>query len=478
MNGLRKVVSFFGLIAADLSALFLAFFAGYFIRSRIISRYDMFALTPVPLTEQIRSGFLFGAFVLIIVFAFERLYTRRFAFWEEARHILKGVTLAFILVVTMVFVSRTYTRFSRVVIILAWIITLLLLPVFRLAIKAVLSQTSFWRKDMLILGTGRAAQLVAQEIKNNIGLGYRIVGYLSEEGSNVGEILPNGIPVAGAISEVDTVAEKLKVRDFIIALSSRRQNELADMAKHIEAYAETIKVVPTLGSIFTIGVEIENMGDILALSLPRNLAKPWNIAAKRFFEFVLTLVLSILFFPLFLVIAAAIKLDSPGPITFTQERIGRGGRMFRLLKFRSMYRDADEKLQDILSQNQSLREEWEKFQKIKGNDPRVTRVGRFIRKWSLDELPQLLNVLRGDINLVGPRPYLPREKAMIGESFQIITAVKPGITGLWQIRGRSALTFQERLLLDEHYIRNWSLWQDIVILIKTIKALAKREGAF
>lgn len=478
MNGLRKVVGFFGLIAADLTALFSAFFVGYFIRSRVFSRYDIFALAPVPLTEQLRSGFLFGAFVLILIFAFDRLYTRRFAFWEEVRHILKGVTLAFILIMSLAFVSRTYTRFSRVVIIIAWVTSLFLLSVFRLAAKKMLSRTSFWRKDVLILGTGRAAQLVAQEIQRNITLGYRIVGYLSEEGSDVREILDVGTPVVGAISEVDSVAEKLKVRDFIIALSSRRQNELADMAKHIEAYAETIKVVPTLGSIFTIGVEIENMGDILALSLPRNLAKPWNIAAKRFFEFVLTLVLSILFFPLFLVIALAIKLDSRGPITFAQERIGRGGRMFRLLKFRSMYQDADERLQDILAQNSELREEWQRFQKIKGDDPRVTRVGRFIRKWSLDELPQLFNVLRGDMNLVGPRPYLPREKEIIGESFRIIAAVKPGITGLWQIRGRSTLAFEERLLLDEHYIRNWSLWQDIVILIKTVKALAKREGAF
>jgi len=478
MNGLRKVVGFLGLVAADLSALFLAFFVGYFIRSRVFSRYDIFALAPVPLTEQLRSGFLFGAFVLILIFAFDRLYTRRFAFWEEVRHILKGVTLAFILIMSLAFVSRSYTRFSRAVIVLAWVTSLFLLSAFRFATKKVLSLTSFWRKDVLILGTGRAAQLVAQEIQKNATLGYRIVGYLSEEGSNVGEILDGGIPVVGAISEVDAVAGKLKVRDFIIALSSRRQNELADMAKHIEDYAETIKVVPTLGSIFTIGVEIENMGDILALSLPLNLAKPGNIAAKRLFEFVLTLVLSILLFPLFLVIALAIKLDSRGPITFAQERIGRGGRMFRLLKFRSMYQDADERLQEILAQNAELREEWQRFQKIKGDDPRVTRVGRFIRKWSLDELPQLFNVLRGNMNLVGPRPYLAREKEIIGKSFRIIAAVKPGITGLWQIRGRNVLTFQERLLLDEHYIRNWSLWQDIVILIKTVRVLARREGAF
>jgi len=478
MNGLRKVVSLFGLLAADLSALFLAFLVGYLLRSRLFSRFPLFTLAPVPLSEQIRSGFLFGAFVLILVFAFERLYTRRFAFWEEVRHILKGTTLVFILVMTMAFISRTYTRFSRVVIILAWMTSLILLPLFRWAVKAVLGRTRFWRKEVLILGTDPAAQLVVHEVQRNSSLGYRIIGHLSEEESGVGEILADGIPVVGAISEVDEVAEKLGVRNFIIALPSRRQDELADIAKHLESSAETIKVVPTLASIFTIGVEIESLGDILTMSLPRNLAKPWNIAAKRFFELALTLVLGILLIPLFLALALAIKLDSHGPVFFRQERIGRGGRIFWLLKFRSMLVDADERLRDILSHDPELREEWRSFQKIKGRDPRVTRLGRFIRKWSLDELPQLLNVLRGDMNLVGPRPYLPREKQMIGESFRIIAVVKPGITGLWQIRGRNTLAFQERLLLDEHYIRNWSLWQDIVILIKTVKVLARREGAF
>ena len=124
------------------------------------------------------------------------------------------------------------------------------------------------------------------------------------------------------------------------------------------------------------------------------------------------------------------------------------------------------------------KDEWKKYQKIKKDDPRVTRVGKFIRKFSLDELPQLINILKGDMNLVGPRPYMPREKEDIGRSFPIISRVKPGMTGLWQVRGRNVLSFKDRLVLDEFYIRNWSLWLDIVILFKTVKVLITQEGAY
>jgi undecaprenyl-phosphate galactose phosphotransferase len=158
--------------------------------------------------------------------------------------------------------------------------------------------------------------------------------------------------------------------------------------------------------------------------------------------------------------------------------MGRRGKVFRLFKFRSMYIDAETRLTEFLKSNPSARAEWEEYQKIKAGDPRVTRVGRFIRKTSLDELPQLLNVLKGDMSLVGPRPYLPREMMEIGKSYALISRVKPGLTGLWQTSGRNLLSFRERLLLDEHYIRNWTLWSDIAILIRTARALVRREGAF
>jgi len=212
--------------------------------------------------------------------------------------------------------------------------------------------------------------------------------------------------------------------------------------------------------------------------MPRNLFKPLNIVVKTVFEYLLVIIISPLLIPVFLVASLAVKADSKGTVFFIQKRLGKRGQVFSILKFRSMYTDADQRLEKYLEENRQAREEWDRYQKLKASDPRVTRVGKFIRRWSLDELPQLLNVLNGDMSLVGPRPYLPRERQEMGKSYDIISRVKPGMTGFWQVRGRSLLPFQERLLLDEYYIRNWSLWLDIVILFKTAKAWLRKEGAY
>jgi lipopolysaccharide/colanic/teichoic acid biosynthesis glycosyltransferase len=199
---------------------------------------------------------------------------------------------------------------------------------------------------------------------------------------------------------------------------------------------------------------------------------------KAVFEFVLALVAFLLLLPLFLVIAAAIKLTSRGPAFFVQERFGRRGKTIEIVKFRTMYADARRRLEDYLKTNPAARAEWETYKKLKSYDPRVTRVGRFLRRHSLDELPQLANVIRGDMGIVGPRPYLEAELQEMMQVKSILFQVKPGITGLWQISGRSNVPFAERLRLDEQYIRNWSLWTDIVILFKTVRVTLLGQGAF
>ena len=463
---------------SDLASLFLAFSFAFFLRSQVLIHFQPFRRGLLSFWTQLSSGLVFASFVILLVFTLERLYTRRLFFWEEARLLVRGISLSFILIMTTVFVSRSSPQFSRMVIFLTWFLSLFIFPLLRRTVKMGLSRAGYWTKNVLILGTGRAAQRVVQEIMKDDALGYHIVGYLSEEGGNLGARLSGDIPVIGVISEIDILAPKTGAKDLIIALSDHLQHKLVSIAKQCEPFAETIKIVPSAGNLYTIGVNLENLGDVNVLSVPRNLAKPWNIFMKRGFELVLGLVLFLLLFPLFLIISLALVIDSRGPVIFAQWRLGSQDRKFRILKFRSMHVDGDVRLERHLKQNPELREEWQKYQKIKGYDPRVTGVGRFLRKWSLDELPQLLNVLRGDMSLVGPRPYLPRERDLIGPVHAFISRVKPGMTGLWQVRGRNILTFEDRLLLDEYYIRNWSLWLDIVILFKTVTALAKREGAF
>lgn len=198
---------------------------------------------------------------------------------------------------------------------------------------------------------------------------------------------------------------------------------------------------------------------------------------KRFVDIIGGLVGCIILIPLMVCIKVAnIIARDNGPLFFTQTRIGKDGKEFKLYKFRSMVVGADEKLKDYLEKNEEAREEYNTYKKLK-NDPRITKVGHFIRNTSLDEFPQFINVLKGDMSLVGPRPYLPKEKDDMGNMINTITNMKPGITGLWQVSGRSEVTFKERLGMDREYYYNWSLKWDIKILLKTIKNCVLRKGA-
>ena len=280
------------------------------------------------------------------------------------------------------------------------------------------------------------------------------------------------------MDDIEKWKEKTGFEDIIITLPNVPRDKFISLLKEWDSLAETIHYIPRTGDLISTGIEIENIGKVLSLSVRKNLHKPWNILIKSIFEFLLGIFLFILSIPFFLLIAAAIKLDSRGSVFFIQQRFGKRGKRIRLIKFRSMFNDADSRLEQHLKAKSQAKKEWLKYKKLKKYDPRVTRMGKFLRKYSLDELPQLFNVLKGDMSLVGPRPYIMEELKEVESVKSILLQVKPGITGLWQISGRCLLPFKERLNLDEHYIRNWAFWLDIVILIKTIKVSALGKGAF
>ena len=211
------------------------------------------------------------------------------------------------------------------------------------------------------------------------------------------------------------------------------------------------------------------------LKVSNNLAKPWNAWVKWGIDLALASLLAIVLLPLMGLLALLIRLDSRGPALLWQTRLGRANRDFRCLKFRTMYLDGDEKLAIYLRANPEKADEWEKFAKLKSYDPRLTRLGRFLRRWSLDEVPQIINVLRGEMSLVGPRPYLPRERDRIGPLYWTIVETRPGMTGFWQVSGKNRLTFDDRVRLEVWYVRNWTAWLDLIILIKTVKAVLQSD---
>jgi len=437
----------------------------------------------IPLS-RIRPAFLsiylaksFMVFVWVAVFLYEKLYTKRYVFWDEVRLLIKSTTIAFSLIMTSLFLSREVIRFSRLIIVLAWLLSLVLLPLVRFLIRRALFLLGLNTKKVMILGSHETSAALIETIQQNWNLGYEVVGCLTDDRASIGRSIL-GVKVLGHIDEIEDWKLATGFDDTIVTLPDIPRERMIRYLKRWDQASDTIRYIPRTGDLITTGVEIENIGKILALTVRKNLHKPWNIFVKSVFDYIFGVVCLIVCLPFFLFIGLAIRLDSRGPAFFKQERFGKRGREIKVFKLRSMYLDADERLERFLAGHPEAREEWERFKKLRNGDPRVTRVGRFLRKHSLDEMPQLFNVLRGEMSLVGPRPYIMEELKEAEEVKAFLLQVKPGITGMWQTSGRSLLPFKERLAIDEHYIRNWSFWLDIVVLIKTLKVWLLAEGAF
>jgi len=474
---IKKTISLFILIVSDLIVVFSSLIIAYFIRLKIlpIFFYDFKELPLNPLSLYLNQYYMAAAW--IIIFAHEKLYIKRYPFWEEVKVLLKSTTISSAFIIITIFITRKQIIYSRTVIILVWLISIFLFPILRYLTKILLSRTNLWKKKLIILGVHQTSLSILQNIIKNKTMGYEVLGFLDNDSKKIGRKF-SGIEVIGPISELENITNVFQSKDIMITTPHLPRKELKELLLKCESISESMWLIPRSGDFITEGVEIEVLGDVLTLYIKKNLMKPWNIFIKTVFDRFLTLILVVSLLPIFLIIAIAIKLDSKGPVIFVQKRLGHRKEMFNLWKFRSMYIDCDLKLDEYLSKNQKAKVDWRKYKKLKSDDPRVTRVGKFIRKLSLDELPQLFNVLSGKMSLVGPRPYLIQE--LEGkESFIIkITKVRPGISGLWQISGRSELPFEERLALDEYYIRNWSLWFDIIILLKSLKVLFSSKGAY
>ncbi|MCX7973395.1 MAG: sugar transferase [Candidatus Aminicenantes bacterium] len=472
---LKKIINVGALITADLVSLSLSFILAYVIRNNFLPLLFPHLTPTFPLTYYFLHSFLFILWLLVL--AHEKLYTKRSPLWDEIRGLWKSTSICFFVVMILVFLARKEFFFSRLIILMAWIFSLLFLPAFRYFTKFCLLKLGLWQKSVLILGDGETTNLVIEGINRNRIMGYEIKGILKEKPEKWEEEIA-GIPILGGIDDLKEICEKLEIRDFIIALANPSTEKIINLLKQGEDLAETIRIIPPTIDLITVGVEIDNLGTTLALSLKKNLDKKVNLILKMALEYLICFLLIILATPLMLIIAVAIKIDSKGPIFFNQIRLGKRGRPFKLMKFRSMYVEADEILEQYLAVNPRIKKEWEIFKKIRGYDPRVTRVGKILRRFSLDELPQLFNVLKGEMNLVGPRPYLKEEIEGLEPFFKTISKFRPGITGLWQISGRSDVPMEKRLILDEYYLRNWSLWLDFMISVRTIKAILTGKGAY
>jgi Undecaprenyl-phosphate galactose phosphotransferase WbaP len=252
--------------------------------------------------------------------------------------------------------------------------------------------------------------------------------------------------------------------------------KLTALVERVGGVFSHLLVIPDLFGLATLGVPAREVDGILGLEVRQQLLLPGPRLAKRVMDVALTALGGLFLLPIFVLLAALIRIDSPGPIFYAQDRLGRDGRRFRALKFRTMHGDGEARLQAVLAADARLAAEYAEFHKL-SRDPRVTRVGRLLRKYSLDELPQLWSVLTGDMSLVGPRPYLEREVAQMNGREGVILRALPGMTGLWQVGDRNATRFEERTATDVHYVRNWSPWLDVWVLARTLGVVLGGTGS-
>jgi len=468
---IKNFISFLFLFISDTLALTCAFYFSYWFRTKLLSGLfpTIFQTGFFPVSHFYKFWSIL--FIYILFFFYEKIYTKRYPFWVEFIYIMRAIFVATILISFFIYFTKAEKVFARTIIILMFFFGIFFVSLFRYITKFLLVKLKLFGKRIAIIAMKGSINFIADTLNAVWYLGYNIVGY-------IGKKFSRKLNYLGTFSDLKIIKEKNKIDGIIIMEEGFSNKKLMEVTNICEDIFSDIKFVPDSFGIKTIGVHPEWINEVLIFSIPNNLLSPVNRILKRAFDFLFALILSVVLLPFFLIIGILIKLDSKGPIFLLQERIGYRGRIFKFLKFRTMYVNNEEILKRFLKENPKARKEWEKYQKIKGYDPRVTRIGKFLRRFSLDELLQIFNVLLGDMSLVGPRPYLPREKDIIGKYYSIFFKVKPGLTGLWQIRGRNELPFKTRLKLDEFYVRNWSFFFDLMIIFKTFKVVLTGKGAY
>ncbi|WP_296331570.1 undecaprenyl-phosphate galactose phosphotransferase WbaP [uncultured Treponema sp.] len=355
-----------------------------------------------------------------------------------------------------------------VALILATPFALILLPASRELARTIFSKQKWFGVPAVIYVSGNSGDVIIKRLMNRPDLGYK-PGMIVDSKA----LFPTekfGIPLYPPSEESFSLVKSFGIKVAILCDYDRDTT-------YINSYYRYTIQVPRINDISTISTNVRDFGGILGFSSTHNLTKRLSLFWKRFIDIFLLLISCPLTLPVTFVVALLIKITSPGPVFYGHKRSGKNGKEFKCWKFRSMVIDADKQLEKILAENPEMRREWEKDRKFT-NDPRVTKIGKILRKTSIDELPQFFNVLTGEMSFVGPRPVTEPELVKYGNKAKFILSVKPGLSGMWQISGRSDTGYEERVTLDSYYIQNWSVWLDIWIIIKTIYVVLRGKGAY
>jgi len=390
---------------------------------------------------------------------------------HEMQKVLYVVTLASVFLGVFLFFQQLALAYSRMIFVLTWFLSALFMMLGRFALRNRFSKFKWWGIPMVVVGSPENATPVIEKLIQSRRLGFRPAFYYDPLLKSSDPI--HNIPALASRDDLQQVVKRFAIQH--VAFTDPIDNILTFNFHWMRDVFPNILFVLNTSPFGSLWVRPIDLHGILAIETYYHLLNKRETVIKRILDTFLTLLLLLFSWPIFLILAILVWVDSKGPIFYTQERLGQDGNIFDSFKFRTMYDQADQMLQDLLENDPAAKQEYETYHKL-ANDPRITKVGRILRRYSLDELPQLINVLKGDMNLIGPRSYLPRELPAMGDYARIILKVKPGITGWWQVMGRNATSFKERLQLDEYYISNWSIWLDIYIVIKTVWVLINGQG--
>lgn len=463
------------LLLTDAALIWIAFFVSYYLRYTVQLFDSVDEANSAPFTPYIPYAMMYMVWLLMANQGAQLYKMQRGRSWaNELFAIGNGATNAAIVVMALSFLLRPLV-FSRLLVIQAVVLTIILLGLWRFATRIVkmrLRKRGLGVEHVLIIGADELGRHVLRTMVARPDLGYQPIGFLDDDPTthDLGRV-----PSLGTVSNLAAILNQQRIDLVIVTLPWEQHRQIVEIVEECEKRHIQVRTVPDLLQLNLSQVRVEMLGSIPLMGLHQDLEfHPANRIMKRAFDTAVVILSLPVSLPILGLIALAIRLDSPGPIIFGQERIGLNGKPFKIYKFRSMVKDAEQEWEKLLRETNQIDNPRPKIE----NDPRITRVGKFIRETSLDELPNLFNVLKGDMSLIGPRPQVRREVELYEAWHYQRLKVQPGMTGLWQINGRSDVPFDEMVLMDIYYIENWSLALDLQILLQTAPRVLFRVGAY
>lgn len=454
------------LITSDICGLILAAGVTY-----LFMDHDFFAASLYQ-SLQIFGIFVFTSIICLMIFANRGHYSWKTPWWEQVRHVVTICTFAAMIDVLINYVAVPILP-AQPHIVTTWFLSVLFILGARLMGRKFLKSMDHWNIKTVVIGKTQSVIDTIIALKSEFFLTYDIkyVVLIDEDYKSFQDFFPD-------IKPFNDLQETESHSMVIFCIDEQEQGKIAHYISKIRSIGAKYAIVPPNSGFSLYGLQPQYFfGYNIVLMEPQNKLKTfWGRLLKMIMDRGMALLALVMLAPVFAVLYIVVKKDG-GPAFYFQNRLGKNGKMFKCWKFRSMITNADVVLKEILENDADAREEYARDFKLK-NDPRITKIGHFLRKSSLDEIPQLYNVLRGEMSIVGPRPIVQAEEGFYGDKFEYYLSVRPGITGLWQVSGRNDVSYEQRVALDTWYVENWSIWNDLVIIFKTTFVVLYRKGAY